>query len=227
MLESGEDDALYRYTRDHTVNEPLRQHHGRDNIPADVMATPRPALRPEPQGRGRAAYRPLTNVSTGGFISALDRGLCAVQDLQGKDKLALFRATLLRKPWVDNLVQSGQFQDHGYVSTSRHTDKLPDFFRHEWSTRYDDEVPVLMAFETRRAVDVSCLSRFTNESEHLIPRGQEFHARLLGYRRDLCPGVDIPDSENWAVFVMTDDGAPPAQATLRSVRELGARAPAA
>jgi hypothetical protein len=78
-----------------------------------------------------------------------------------------------------------------------------------------------MVFETRRSVDISCLSRFTNESEHLIPRGESFQARLLGYRRDLCPNVDIPDSENWAVFVMTDDGHPPAPETVRTIKELG------
>jgi len=226
VLELGEYDALYRYTRDHAVNAPLRQHYGKDNIPGDVLSTPRPTLRPEPQGRDRPAYQPLA-ITTGEFISSLDRGLGTLQTLQGQDKLPLFRATLLRKPWVEDLVQSGRFQDHGYVSTSRYTDKIPGFFRNEWSTRYDDEVPVLMVFETRRSVDVSCLSRFTNESEHLIPRDQSFQARLLGYRRDLCPDIDIPDSENWAVFVMTDDGQPPAQATLRTVRELGAHVPPA
>jgi len=50
-------------------------------------------------------------------------------------------------------------------------------------------------------------------------------ARLLGYRRDLCPDVDIPDSENWAVFVMTDDGHPPAAETVRTIKALGATAP--
>jgi hypothetical protein len=224
VLEHHEYDALYRYTRDHAVNAPLRQHYGRDNIPSDVMATSRPTLPPESQGRGRPAYQPLS-ISTGAFISSLDGALATLRGLQGADKLPLFRATLLRKPWVDDLVQSGRFQDHGYVSTSRYTDKVPGFFRHEWSTRFDDEVPVLMVFETRRSVDISCLSRFTNESEHLIPRGESFQARLLGYRRDLCPDVDIPDSENWAVFVMTDDGLPPAAETVRTIKALGATAP--
>jgi hypothetical protein len=222
LMEHNEFDAVYRYTRDNAVNAPLRQHYGKDNVPADVMATPRPRLGADGQVRGRSPYQPIAGLTTGDFISSLDRALRTLRDLQGEDTRTLFRATLFRKPWVDAMAQSGQYMDHGYVSTSRYTEKLPGFFRNEWSTRFDDEVPVLMVFETSKGVDISCLSRFPNESEHILGRGEQFHARFLGSRRDLCPGVSIPDSENWAVFAMTDDGHEPAAETLRTLQQLGA-----
>jgi hypothetical protein len=224
-LEQGEYDALYRYTRDNAINAPLRRHFGLGNVPDHVLAEPRPSLAAEPLRRGRTFYQPKNGISTGEFISALDRGLASLEALQGRDHRTLYRATLFRRPWVEAMAESGRFEDHGFISTSRHPDKLEGFFRNEWSTRFEDEVPVLMVFETARGVDVSCLSRFTNESEHVIPRGQSFHAEFLGHRRDLCPDVAVTDEDDWAIFIMTDDGAPPSP-SARLAAETVARRPA-
>jgi hypothetical protein len=218
---NGDDfDAVYRYTRDNAINATLRQFSGKDNIPGHEMSSTRPALSSVVQGSSRHAYEPKSNVTTGHFIYTLDHALNTLKEIQGQDKSTLYRATLFRRPWVDSMIQSGQFMDHGYVSTSRYQDKLLGFFRNEWSTRFDDEVPVLMVFETNKSVDLSCLSRFTNESEHLIPRDERFSARFIGYRRDMCAGLAVADSENWAVFVMTDDDHVPAAQTIRSIEEL-------
>jgi hypothetical protein len=224
LLEQPEFDAVYRYTRDHAVNEPLRRSFGLANVPPHVLAEPRPRLAPEANAGGRAPYTPIADLSTGAFVDALDRGLASLQAIQGRDHQTLLRATLFRRPWVEAMAESGEFLDHGYVSTSRYPDKLEGFFRNAWSTRYPDEVPVLMVFETERAVDVSCLSRFANESEHLIPRGQGFRAEYLGRRRELFPEVQVPDADDWAIFVMTDDGAPPSPSARRSI-EAPARRP--
>ncbi len=220
VMKSDEFDAVHRYSRDNAVNAPLRQFSGKDNIPGHEMSSMRPTLGAVAQGNHRLPYQPKSQVTTGHFIYTLDQALNTLKEIQGQDKSTLYRATLFRRPWVDAMIQSGQFMDHGYVSTSRYQDKLLGFFRNEWSTRFDDEVPVLMVFETNRGVDLSCLSRFTNESEHLIARDEKFNARFIGYRRDLSPGLNVADSENWAVFVMTDDDHAPAAQTIRSIEDL-------
>lgn len=227
VLERPHFDAIYRYSRDHDVNTPLRQFHQVQHMPHEVLSSPRRTLAAEaraPAGRPGAGYTPISGLSTGQFIESLDGGLRALAELQGRDPSTLFRATLFRKGWVEDMVKTQTFQDAGYVSTSANTDKTAGFFRHPDSIRHEDEVPVLMVFETTRAVDISCLSRFTNETERLIPRGERFQASLLGYRRDLAPGVDIPDSENWAVFVMTDEDKSVSGAALRSIRKLAGAA---
>lgn len=223
LLDHDAFDAVYRYTRDHAVNTPLRQAFGREHVPDHVLAEPRPRLAPEPHARGQLAYSPIEGLSTGAFIDALDRGLAELRALQGSDRQTLFRATLFRRPWVEAMRASGEFRDHGYVSTSRYPDKLEGFFRNAWSTRYADEVPVLMVFETDRAVDIACLSRFTNESEHLIPRGEAFRAEYLGRRRALCADATIPEADDWAIFVMTDDGAPASPSARRAIEALARR----
>jgi hypothetical protein len=224
-LHPEEYDALYRYSRDHQVNTTLREHGGKDGIPGHVMGEHRRALPPEPWNTrgGSPLFRPHqanNTITTGHYLYMLDRGLESLRKVQGQENGPFFRATLFRQSWVDAMAQSQSFHDHGYVSTSRFPDKVTEFFCHKESIRYPDERPVLMVFETNRAVDVSSISRFQNESEHLIPRDQRFHARLVGYRRDLCPGHHIPEHENWAVFVMTDDGHAPTAQTMDGLRKL-------
>lgn len=228
MMDPEEFGAIYRYSRDHDVNSLLRQYWGKDNIPGHIQGERRRELKPEmldPRQRSspvsnnvKRPYEPNNNITTGHFIYKLDQGLQHLKEIQGHEPQRLYRATMFSQKWIDDLIRSGDFKDQGFISTSKQPSKLNDFFNWEGTQHHADERATLFYFETRRAVDISHVSKFSNETENLIPRGQSFKAQFLGYRRDLCPELNIPEHENWAVFALTDDGHAIGEDALQNLR---------